>query len=241
MIRLTGMLRILYFSLAALPIAFGQKGLADPEFDKVPFAQWLKGGDDAHIRCSLSISPEHLTPQQRMGVRISARVAGKEFVKRGKAGEVVVFLEIRYQDGRVFQTHRDITLPDKTNVNDLAYASFDQSALISPGNYEVAAAVYDTESKEHSLKHSKLRIRGPAHDPLPESWRTVPAVEFRISQALLPEGTRQGSEGEIQNSQHPGQTNHSETQARRRILLEVNTLFGGRRFHPGFTHGAADE
>ena len=178
MIRLTEMLRILYLSLAALQIAFGQKGLDDPAFDKVPFDQWLNGGDDSHIRCSLLISPERLTPQQRMGVRISARIDGTEFVKRSRPGEVVVFLEIRDRDGRVFQTHRDMTLPEMKNVSDLAYASFDQSAFVSPGEYEVAAAVYDTESKEHSLKRSKLRIRGPAHDPLPESWQTVPAVEF---------------------------------------------------------------
>ena len=49
---------------------------------------------------------------------------------------------------------------------------------MTPGDYQVAAAVYDVLAKEHSLKRIKLHVPEIAHDPLPGVWRDIPAVEF---------------------------------------------------------------
>jgi hypothetical protein len=45
-----------------------------------------------------------------------------------------------------------------------------------PGDYEVAAAVYDSLSKEHSLKRTKLRVPQVWRDPLRSVWRDLPTV-----------------------------------------------------------------
>jgi hypothetical protein len=47
-----------------------------------------------------------------------------------------------------------------------------------PGDYQVAAAVFDTGSNEHALKKTKLHVPDVPHDPLPDAWRNLPEVEF---------------------------------------------------------------
>ena len=173
MIPLTKMLWIFYLSLI-----LGQEGLLDPAFDRIPFEQWLKGGGEARIRWSTRIFPSRLTVHQRLETILSVQVDGEEFVKRNGPGQVVVFVEIRGRDNRVYRTHRPMHFAELKNPSDLASVHFDQYAFITPGDYQVAEAIYDTESKEHSLKRIKLHVPGIAHDPLPGSWRDLPEVEF---------------------------------------------------------------
>src|SRR5208282_4790165 len=180
MIRLTGMVRILYLFLMTAPAAFGQQGIPDPVFDRIPFEQWLAEGGDTHLRCSVEILHSRLSVHQRLGVLLSVRVDGAEFVKRSGPGQIVMFLEIRDHDDHVFRTHRGLKFEDLKNPGELALVSFDQYAFILPGDYRVAAAVYDTESKEHGVKRAKLHVPELAHDPLPGSWRDLPEVEFRF-------------------------------------------------------------
>jgi hypothetical protein len=175
MIPLTEMLRI----FALLPIfALAVSGQDDPVFKKVPFDDWLKGGEDARIRFTLRALPARLSAHQRMAVLLRVEVDGGEFVKRPKSGQVVVFLEIRDRDGRVYRTHRSLTFEESQKTSDLAAIHFEQSAFMTPGDYQVAAAVYDALSKEHSLKQMKLHVSQVPKDPLPGAWRDIPAVEF---------------------------------------------------------------
>jgi hypothetical protein len=172
------MLRIFYLSIIGAVAGLGQQGLADRAFDLIPFEQWLKGGGESHIRWSARIFPSRLTVHQRMETILSIQVDGEEFVKRNEPGQMVVFIEIRGRDNRVYRTHRAINFAELKNPGDLASVHFDQYAFITPGDYQVAEAIYDIESKEHSLKRIKLHVPEIAHDPLPGSWRDLPEVEF---------------------------------------------------------------
>jgi hypothetical protein len=175
MIPLTEMLRI----FALLPIfALAVSGQDDPDFKKLPFDDWLKSSADAHIRFTLRTMPARLSVQQRMAVRVGVEVDGSEFVKRAKSGQVVVFLEIRDHDGSIHRTHRSLKIDERKKPSDLAAVRFDQYTFMTPGDYQVAAAVFDVESKEHSLKQIKLRVPQVPKDPLPGAWRGVPSVEF---------------------------------------------------------------
>src|SRR5271156_6489939 len=100
------MLRILPTLLIGWLAAFGQEGLPDPVFRNVPFDEWLKGGEDARIRFTMRVLPPRLSSHQRMAVAIAVEVDGSEFTKRPKSGQIVVFLEIRDHDGKVYRTHR---------------------------------------------------------------------------------------------------------------------------------------
>jgi len=178
MIPLIEMWRIFCLLLIGGPAAFGQGGLPDAVFQKIPFDEWLKGGEQNPIRCSMRILPARLSAHQRLTVMVGVEVDGGEFVKRPKSGQIVVFLEIRDRDGRVYRTHRPLTFDDSQKTSNLAAIHFEQTTFMTPGEYQVAAAVYDVLSKEHSLKRMKLHVPEIAHDPLPGVWRDVPAVEF---------------------------------------------------------------
>ncbi len=115
---------------------------------------------------------------QRLSVILAVRVDGSEFVKRSGPGQMVVFLEIRDHEDRVFRTHRALHFEELKNPDSLASINFDQYAFILPGDYQVAAAVFDTGSKEHALKRIKLHVPDVPHDPLPDAWRNLPEVEF---------------------------------------------------------------
>jgi hypothetical protein len=187
MIRLAGMPRNLYLYLAMSAGAFGQQGLEDPVFNRIPFEQWLKGDGDTHMRWTAEVSPGRLSVYQRLSVNFAVRVDGAEFVKRSGPGQMVVFMEIRDRDDRVFRTHRALHFEDLKNAGNLAAVSFEQHAFILPGDYQVAAAIYDTGSKEHALKRIKLHVPEVPHDPLPNSWRGLPEVEF-VTIADPPDG-----------------------------------------------------
>jgi hypothetical protein len=172
------MRRIWYLFLLAAMSALGQPGSPDPAFEKIPFDNWLKGSGQARMRWSMRVFPPSLSEHQRLETYIWAVVDADEFVKRAKRGQMMLFLEIRDRDNRTFRIHRTLGLGRRTNPADLVALRFVDHACIVPGDYEVAAAVYDTQSKEHSLKRTKLRVPDLARDPLPDAWRDLPSVEF---------------------------------------------------------------
>lgn len=178
MIRLAKMPRNFCLPLVCALAAFGQKGLPDPVFDRIPFEQWLKGGEDTRIRWSAEVLPSRLSVNQRLSAVLTVRVEGSEFVKRSGPGQMVVFMEIRDHDDHVFRTHRALHFEELKNPGSLATVNFEQYAFVVPGDYQVAAAVFDTGSNEHALKRIKLHVPDVPHDPLPDAWRNLPEVEF---------------------------------------------------------------
>jgi hypothetical protein len=178
MIRFAEMLRICYLVVLAAAAAVGQQGRPDPAFGKIPFEEWLKGGGEARIRWSLRMDRAVLDAHQRLATAVVVEVDGAEFVKRNKPGQLVVFVEIRDQENRVYRSHRALLTAEVKKPGDLATLNFEQHAFITPGEYRVAAAVYDAASKEHSLKQLKVRVPELPRDPLPEAWRDVPSVEL---------------------------------------------------------------
>jgi hypothetical protein len=169
------MWRIPYLCLIGATAA---QGLPDAVFDRIPFDEWLKGGGDAHIRWSMDVSQSRLSVHQRLRMMLSVRIDGEEFVKRAGPGQLVVFLEIRDRENHVFRTHQALHFDELKNPSDLASINFEQSAFVLPGDYQAAAAVFDSKSNEHALKRAKLHVPELAHDPLPGAWRNLPEVEF---------------------------------------------------------------
>jgi hypothetical protein len=166
------------YLLVLAAAAAGQQGRPDPAFEKIPFEEWLKGGGEARIRWSLRMDRAVLDAHQRLATAVVIEVDGAELAKRNRPGQLVVFVEIRDQENRVYRSHRALLTGEVKKPGDVATLSFEQRAFITPGDYRVAAAVYDAESKEHSLKRIKARVRELPRDPLPEAWRDVPSVEL---------------------------------------------------------------
>ena len=160
-------------------MAAGQSGLADPEFDKIPFDNWLKGGQSARIRWSMRVFPANLEEDQRLHAQISAVVEGDEFAKRDKRGELVYLLQIRDHDQRTYRSHRVLTLRPNTSSTNLSRLKLFENVCVVPGDYEIAAAVYDRLTGEHNLQRAKLHVPEFDHDPTSELWNEIPTVEFQ--------------------------------------------------------------
>lgn len=180
MIRLRAMRGFLYLTLVGA-VALGQ-GLPDRAFQRVPFEQWLKGGDQARLRWSMRTVPASLSIHQRMVVLFVIEVDGGEFTKRPGGGRLISFLEIRDHDGQTFQMHRRLNAKELGKPGGVAAVNVFISAFVTPGDYRVAAAIYDVRTKEHSLKQITLHVPELPRDPLPGYGTGLSHVEFLASQ-----------------------------------------------------------
>src|SRR5579864_1547328 len=148
-----------------LLITIAALGQSDPAFDNIPFDRWLKGGQGARINWSLSVNPPILTELQRLRTPVVATVDGGTVAKWQKSGQMVFFLEVRDHQNRSYRNHLPLTLPE--GADPAAGGKWNDYVCVVPGDYEIAAAVYDSVTKEHSLRRAKFRVPQLHHDPLP--------------------------------------------------------------------------
>ncbi len=171
------MLRISYLYVLAMTAtaALGQSSRPDPAFDSIPFDKWLKGGQSAKIDWSLTVDPPILTELQRLRTTVVATVDGSVVAKWRSSGQMVLFLEVRDHQGHSYRTHLPLTLPE--GADPAAGGDWSDYVCVMPGDYEIAAAIYDTVTREHDLRRAKVRVPELHHDPLPGAWGRLPAME----------------------------------------------------------------
>ncbi len=146
----------------------------DPSFDTVPFDKWLKGEHNAKINWSLSVAPPSLIELQRLWTSVAATVDGDTVKKWRSSGPMMLFIEVRDRQNRRYRTHLPLTLPD--DADSAAGWKWTESLCVVPGDYEIAAAIYDTKSKEHNLRRMKLHVPELHRDPLPAAWTNLPSA-----------------------------------------------------------------
>jgi len=173
--------RTAVFALLALAggaRAFAQPGLSDPAFAGIPLDRWLSGADQARMRWSVTVSHPRLSAHQRLQSDVEIRLDGAELARRRGEGQLLILLQISDQQGRVYQNHMAIELAkvEEGAAKQDVLSTF--SAFLTPGDYRVAAALYDTTTREYCVKQEKLEVAPLRNDPLPDAWRDLPAVEF---------------------------------------------------------------
>jgi hypothetical protein len=150
----------------------------DPEFDKVPFAEWFSSGPQTQLKWSEHVLPVVLSVHQRLLARLQIQLDGAEAARRRGEGEFIFYFQLTDAKGRVYQDHTSYDLEkveESLRAQDLICT---ESAFVLPGDYSVSLAIYNTATKEHSIKKDKLHVAPLKTDPLPDSWRDLPAVEF---------------------------------------------------------------
>ncbi len=156
-----------------------------PSVESLPFDEWLKGNDNARIDWSLSVTHPTLSESQRLIASVFADVKSDEIRKRSKRGELLAMLQIRDWSDHCYRS-----LLSSARVRGRAFpgagATWSARAFLVPGDYEIAVALYDTITKEHSLKRTRLHISTLNRDPLPDSWRGLPSVILSANLATLP-------------------------------------------------------
>jgi hypothetical protein len=172
------LLPVVIASVATLAVNGQDQSAPDPALRSVPFDRWLAERNQARFQWSARISGPTLANSQRLRVRVEIEVDGNELIKRRGEGELVFFVEFKDSDHRVFQTHQAISLREVTDAAAKSNFVYTQSALVLPDDYRVDFAILDTKTGAHAAIERALHVAQLRSDPLPDSWRALPAVEF---------------------------------------------------------------
>jgi hypothetical protein len=69
----------------------------------------------------------------------------------------------------------------QSNPADLKDLKLNEHVCMTPGEYKISAAIYDTKSREVSLKENSWHIPALRHDSLSPAWSFLPSVEIARS------------------------------------------------------------
>jgi len=147
----------------------------DPSLDR-----WLAGAPRADIRWFIHTSPAALSRFERLSARFSIRVNGSEIERRRGKGALLLIVQLCDSTGKKYETHHVLDLREATykSARHLDYTEWSAPAFLTPGDYQATFAMADLTTGEHNLATRKLRVAPLSGDPLPDSWRNMPPVEF---------------------------------------------------------------
>lgn len=169
---------LLVWSLAAAPFAPAQNGSPDSSFARIPFDEWLKGGDQTRMKWSVRVSHPQLSNHQRLLVEVETLVDGVELAKRRGKGQLVIFVQVTDAQDHRYQNHGVVDLEKLEEGIRAQMISYIHHLFVQPGDYRVAVAILATATGEHSVKQEQLHVVALKNDPLPDAWRDLPPVEF---------------------------------------------------------------
>lgn len=128
-----------------------------------------------------------LSFHQRLTTRVEIKVDGRDLETRRGDGHLVFLIQITDPRGSRYRNHGDIDL-SKLDANiRAANVEYSQRAFFLPGDYQLAVALLDTATGEHSTRQEQFRVTPPPHEFLAAAWRNLPPVEF-IGKDDAPDG-----------------------------------------------------
>ena len=163
---------------AFLPLAQAQKRTVDAAFAAAPFQQWVTQGPKAELPWHPRISPPALSLHQRIAVRVEVELDGKELVARCCEGQAIALVQISDQQGRSYRNYCVQELKDVAPGLTQYMVNLSWQVFLLPGEYNATVAFYYSGRNAHSLTSEHLHVPALKHDPLPDSWRDLPGVEF---------------------------------------------------------------
>ena len=164
--------------LACVPFAHAQNRPVDAAFAAVPFQQWIAQGAKAQLPWHPRITSPQLTLHQRIAIRVEVDLDGNELVKRCCDGQAVALVEITDQQGHTYRNYGGKELKDAKPAFRQYMVRISWQIFLLPGEYKTTIAFYYTGRNAHNLTAERVHVAALKHDPLPGSWRDLPAVEF---------------------------------------------------------------
>jgi hypothetical protein len=178
---------LLFFGAALLAGATARRGTLDPAFEKVPFDQWLAEGPTTRFHWKARVAHAGLSFHQRLMAQVEIALDGKDLETRRGDGEMVFLIQITDSEGTRYQDHNSIELKKLAEDIKAADLEISQRGFFLPGDYQLAVAIFDTATREHSATQMQFRVPPPPSDFLPDAWRDLPPVEF-VDNEPSPEG-----------------------------------------------------
>jgi hypothetical protein len=167
-------------ALSLIPMAARpDENYKDPEFNRLPIAAWLaQPKSQQQIRWNVTVSPAELSTHQRLIVRATARVDGRELEKRRNSGKFEALAQYADAFGHVWQTHTTVDPATLQAAMQRQYLDIHFYAFILPGDYTLSLAVCDPGTLEHSTAIRKVHVAPLKTEPLPDLWKGLPPVEI---------------------------------------------------------------
>jgi hypothetical protein len=177
-----------FLSLAATLVAplSAQRGTLDPAFEGIPFDQWFSEQDQAHFRWTVKVPHAELSFHQRLASSIDIKLDGQDLESRRSHGKLGLLIQIKDVEGTRYQEHGSIELSKLDPDVKAANIDYSQRAFFVPGDYQLAVAIVDPATGEHSASQLQFKVPAPAHGWLTDAWRDLPAVEY-IGNDVSPE------------------------------------------------------
>jgi hypothetical protein len=181
--RRTAMRRFTRLAVALLLVGCAEAILAqgsppDTAFTTIPFDRWIEEGDQAHIHWTARVLPVELSNHQRLQAKVELQVDGNELVRRRGKGYLVMLVQFSDNENRVYQTHEALDLQLVKEDTGKANISYTQAAFVTPGDYRISLAIFDTATGEHSAMRLPLHVSPLKNDSLPNCWQDLPPVEI---------------------------------------------------------------
>jgi hypothetical protein len=151
-------------------------------FHAVPFQEWLAEGSKSQLPWRERIFAPELSQHQRIWTHIQIEVDGNELLKRCCDGRSVALVEITDREGRTYRNYGAKDLKEVKPGLSQYTVTLSWNVFVLPGDYQVALALYYSGREGHNLAVERLHVPALKNDTLPESWRSLPIVEFCDSQ-----------------------------------------------------------
>jgi hypothetical protein len=155
-----------------------QSGSPDAVFANIPLDRWIDDGEQAHFHWTARVLPLELSNHQRLQAKIELLVDGNDLVRRRGPGYLVMLVQFRDSENRVYQTHESLDLKLVKEDTGKSNVSYIPAVFVTPGDYQISLAILDTATGEHNAMRIPLHVNPLKNDPLPDSWRDLPPIEI---------------------------------------------------------------
>ena len=177
-VRLGGMFCFLLFLSLALA---SDETRVPPD---IPLAEWLRGPNRSDFPWKVGFREPWLTFQQRHTVQVRADFRQRDLRKHNISLDDLHFIlkiASENQDWLPEQAYTHAEIKPEYGDELSSIATF----YARPGKYKVALIAYDSKNRNGNVWHSNLTVPAVKDDPLPDTDRNLPIVQF-LPQATTP-------------------------------------------------------
>ncbi len=139
---------------------------------------WLRAPDQRQIPWHIKVMPPRLGFEMRQLVVVRATVPAKELQQASEQRQLVMVLRVADQAGRWLEPGQATHYELKQAIAKNSELEFSATLFLRPGQYTIAAVLYDDVLHQHNVAHLKVTMPPLKDDPLPGLDAKLPVAEF---------------------------------------------------------------
>jgi hypothetical protein len=144
---------------------------------EIPFDEWAAAGVREEIPWRVQVARPRLSISQRHMLRMTILLDGKK-VGRSGASHFVVVAALRQAEGVWLENRGMLGVKVEAPPPKGTQIEIVLQAFVLPGKYTLGLLLYDRQQRKRSMTFREVRVSPISRDPLPDSARGLPRVEF---------------------------------------------------------------